>query len=180
LVISSADDELADSTVAAYLAWAAAEMGNRVLLIDADLRLPHLHDFLELDNEKGFGNILGGASDIKATVKRSDTEPNLFVLAAGTTDHDPVRLLSTKRLQQFVEKAESFFDLVIYDAPPFSQYADAALLSAETSGLVLVSHLGTVKSNQLEQTLEKLWISKISLIGIIAKEAANKLALLPV
>jgi capsular exopolysaccharide synthesis family protein len=180
LVISSADDELADSTVAAYLAWAAAEMGNRVLLIDADLRLPHLHDFLELDNEQGFGNILGGESEMKAAVKRSTTEPNLFVMTTGTTDYDPVSLLATQKLQQFVEKTESYFDLVIYDAPPFSQYADAALLSAEATGLVLVSHLGTVKSNQLEQTLEKLWVSKIPLIGIVAKEGSSKLALLPV
>lgn len=180
LVISSADNQLADSTTAAYLAWAAAELGNRVLLIDADLRFPHLHNFLELPNTHGFSNILAGELDLKNVIKRSPTEPNLFVLTTGSADTDPARLLSSIKMKQFIAKTESYFDLVIYDSPPFSEYADASLLSAETSGLVLVSHLGTVKSAQLEQALEKLWISKIPLIGLIAKEAASKLALLPV
>lgn len=180
IVISTADDELADSTTAAYLAWAAAELGNRVLLIDADFRFPHLHNFLGLSNEKGFGNVLSKDLDLKGAIKQSPIEPNLFVLTTGTTAIDPVRLLSSTKIKEFVNKVESYFDLVIYDSPPFSQYADASLLAAETSGLALVSQLGTVKSNQLEQTLEKLWISKIPLIGLIAKEAATKLALLPV
>lgn len=180
LVISSADNQLADSTTAAYLAWAAAELGNRVLLIDADFRFPHLHNFLELPNQQGFANILAGELDLKNVIKRSPTEPNLFVLTTGTTAVDPARLLSSTKMKQFVTKTESYFDLVIYDSPPFAEYADAALLSAESSGMVLVSHLGTVKSAQLEQALEKLWISKIPLIGLIAKEAASKLALLPV
>ncbi|MGG6238285.1 GumC family protein [Nodosilinea sp. AN01ver1] len=180
LVISSADNQLADSTTAAYLAWAAAELGNRVLLIDADLRFPHLHNFLELPNDQGFGNILAGELDLKNVIKRSPTEPNLFVLTTGTTKIDPARLLSSTKMAQFIAKTESYFDLIIYDSPPFAEYADAALLSAETSGLVLVSHLGTVKSVQLEQTLEKLWIAKIPLVGLIAKEATSKPSLLPV
>jgi len=180
LVISSADNQLADSTTAAHLAWAAAELGNRVLLIDSDFRFPHLHNFLDLSNDQGFGNVLAGDLDLKNVIKRSPTEPNLFVLTTGTTNIDPTRLLSSAKMRQFIAKTEAYFDLVIYDSPPFSEYADAALLSAETDGLVLVSHLGTVKSAQLEETLEKLWIAKIPLIGLIAKEAASKIALLPV
>ncbi|HIK46200.1 MAG TPA: polysaccharide biosynthesis tyrosine autokinase, partial [Leptolyngbyaceae cyanobacterium M65_K2018_010] len=180
LVISSADSQVADSTTAAYLAWALAEMGQRVLLIDADFRFPHLHNFLELPNEKGFSNILAGELDLKQVIKRSPVETNLFVLTAGTATQDPVRLLSSERIKQFRNKTESYFDLVIYDAPPFAEYADAALIAAEASGLALISHLGTVKSAQLEQTLERLWIAKIPLLGLIAKETAPKLALLPV
>ncbi|NJL47219.1 MAG: polysaccharide biosynthesis tyrosine autokinase [Leptolyngbyaceae cyanobacterium SM2_5_2] len=152
LVISSADNQLADSTTAAHLAWAAAELGNRVLLIDADFRFPHLHNFLDLSNEQGLGNVLAGELDLKNVIKRSPTEPNLFVLTTGTTSVDSTRLLSSAKMRQFIAKTESYFDLVIYDSPPFSEFADAALLSAETNGLVLVSHLGTVKSAQLEET----------------------------
>jgi capsular exopolysaccharide synthesis family protein len=180
LVISSTDDQVADSTTAAYLAWAAAEMGNRVLLIDADFRFPHLHSFLNLPNQKGFSNILVGELDLKHVIKRSPVEPNLFVLTAGSATSDPVRLLSSNKIQQFIAKTESYFDLVIYDVPPFAEYADASLIAAEASGLALVSHLGTVKSTQLEQALEKLWISKLPLLGLIAKEYASKGALLPI
>jgi polysaccharide biosynthesis transport protein len=180
LAISSADNQLSNATTAAYLAWAAAELGNRVLLIDADFRFPHLHNFLDLPNQHGLANILAGELDLKNVIKRSPTEPNLFVLTSGTTALDPARLLSSVKMKQFVAKTEAHFDLVIYALPPLAEYADASLLGAETSGLVLVSHLGTVKSAQLEQSLEKLWISRIPLIGLIVKEATSKLALLPV
>lgn len=180
LVISSADNQVADSTTAAYLAWAVAEMGQRVLLIDADFRYPHLHTFLELPNDKGLSNILAGELELKQVIKRSPIEPNLFTLTAGSATGDPVRLLSSNKIQQFIAKTEGYFDLVIYDAPPFAEYADASLIAAEASGLALVSNLGTVKSAQLEQALEKLWISKIPLLGLIAKEYAPKGALLPI
>jgi len=178
LVISAAD-EVADATTAAYLAWAAAEMGNRVLLIDADFRFPHLHNCLERPNENGFSNVLAGELDLEQVIMRSPLEPNLFVLTAGSATSDPVRLLSAHKIQPFIAKAEGCFDLVIYDAPPLVAYADASLIAAAASGLALVSHLGTVQSAQLEQALEKIWISKIPLLGLIAKEPAAKRALLP-
>ena len=178
LVISAAD-EVADATTAAYLAWAAAEMGNRVLLIDADFRFPHLHNCLERPNENGFSNVLAGELDLEQAIMRSPLEPNLFVLTAGSATSDPVRLLSAHKIQPFIAKAEGCFDLVIYDAPPLVEYADASLIAAAASGLALVSHLGTVQSAQLEQALEKIWISKIPLLGLIAKEPAAKRALLP-
>ncbi|MFZ4675786.1 MAG: polysaccharide biosynthesis tyrosine autokinase [Nodosilinea sp.] len=178
LVISAAD-EVADATTAAYLAWAAAEMGSRVLLIDADFRFPHLHNCLERPNENGFSNVLAGELDLEQVIMRSPLEPNLFVLTAGSATSDPVRLLSAHKIQPFIAKAEGCFDLVIYDAPPLVEYADASLIAAAASGLALVSHLGTVQSAQLEQALEKIWISKIPLLGLIAKEPAAKRALLP-
>jgi capsular exopolysaccharide synthesis family protein len=155
-------------------------MGQRVLLIDADFRYPHLHSFLDLPNDKGLSNILAGELELKQVIKRSPIEPNLFTLTAGSATGDPVRLLSSTKIQQFIAKTEGYFDLVIYDAPPFAEYADASLIAAEASGLALVSNLGTVKSAQLEQALEKLWISKIPLLGLIAKEYAPKGALLPI
>jgi capsular exopolysaccharide synthesis family protein len=180
LVVSSVDEELLDSTTATYLAWAAAEMGHRVLLIDADLRFPHLHEPLGLPNKEGFSDALVGTKNLKQLIRRSPAEPNLFVLPAGILSTDPVKLLSTAKIRQFVTRVEPHFDLVIYHAPPFSEYADASLLAAEASGLALVSPLGSVKSAQLEDTLERLWVSKIPLVGIIAKEPSPKASLLPI
>jgi succinoglycan biosynthesis transport protein ExoP len=178
LIISSVDDDPADSTTATYLAWAAAAMGNRVLLVDANFRFPHLHEFLGLPNEKGFSNILARELDTKQVIKRSALESNLFVLTTGTTPTDPARLLAANKIKPFMAKATARFDLIIFDSPSFSDYADAGLLAAEASGLALVSNLGMVRSAQLEATLEKLWISKIPLVGLIAKEAAPKISLL--
>ena len=101
-------------------------------------------------------------------------------MTAGTAGFDPVRLLSADAINQAMGKIEAQFDLVIYNTPAFFQYVDASLLAAETSGLVLVAHLGVVKSHRLEQTLEKLWLSRVPLMGLLAKEAVAKPALLPV
>ena len=180
LVISSVTEDLADYTTATYLAWAAAEMGNRVLLVDADLRFPHLHEPLGLPNEQGFSNFLGGGIELRQIIRRSPAEPNLFVLPAGVPPTDPVKLLSTSKIRQFITRVEVNFDLVIYNTPSYSDFADASLLAAEASGFLLVSNLGSVKSAQLQETLEKLWVSKIPLLGLIAKESAPKAALLPI
>ncbi|MBD0270131.1 MAG: polysaccharide biosynthesis tyrosine autokinase, partial [Cyanobacteria bacterium Co-bin8] len=172
MVISSAEPQEGKSTVAAYLAQAAAAMGERVLLIDADLRLPYLHEFFGLTNTVGLVNLLTEEFDTKNVIHRSKTEPNLFVLTTGTALADPVRLLSARAINHLMNKIRKNYDLIIFDAPSVHEYADAALIGAETDGMVLVSNLGKLKSTQLEQALEKLWISKISVLGIVAREAS--------
>ena len=126
---------------------------------------------------KGFSDLLVDPEDLCV---QSPSERNLFVMTAGTAGFDPVRLLSADAINQAMGKIEAQFDLVIYNTPAFFQYVDASLLAAETSGLVLVAHLGVVKSHRLEQTLEKLWLSRVPLMGLLAKEAVAKPALLPV
>ncbi len=180
LTISSADDQVSDATTAAYLAWSAAETGNRVLLIDADLRDPSLHTLLDLNNEKGFSNVLSGDLELKNALCKSTIESNLFVLTAGSAYLEPAKILTVSRIRKFLSLIGSHFDLVIFSSPSFLDYADSALIAGETDGLALVSNLGKVKSAQLEQNLEKVWVSKIPLVGIIAKEAAPKFSLLGV
>jgi polysaccharide biosynthesis transport protein len=172
MVISSAEPQEGKSTVAAYLAQAAAAMGERVLLVDADLRLPYLHDMFGLDNTVGLSNLLTEEFEVHNVIQRSQTEPNLFILTTGTALADPVRMLSSRAIHQLINKIRKNYDLIIFDAPSVHEYADAALIGAETDGMILVSNLGKLKSTQLEQALEKLWVSKISVLGIVAREAS--------
>lgn len=179
LVLSSVDEELHDSTTAAYLAWVAAEMGNRVLLIDADFRESNLHEVFDLPNYEGFSTLLVEDTPLRLVYRESPREDNLFVVTTGNVNLDPSRLLMSNNIRKLVQQAEAEFDLVLFNCPPFSQYADAGLIAAETSGLILLSHLGMVKSYQLEETLERLWVSQLPLIGLIAKETSTKSSLLP-
>ena len=100
-------------------------------------------------------------------------------MTTGQTARDPAKLLLSHHIRKLIKQAQAEFDLVIFNCPPFTQYADAGLIAAETNGLALLSHLGAVKSYQLEETLEKVWISNLPLIGFIAKEMPPKLPLLP-
>lgn len=174
VVVSSAEAGEGKTTVALNMAEAAAAMGERVLLIDANLRLPCLHRYLNLSNQNGFTNLLAGSKRFREALQQSPTEANLYILTAGEKVADSSRLLTSKTVGQFCAKVKPDFDLIIFDTPSILNWADPILIANETDGMILVSHLGQIKSTQLESALERLWISKVSLLGIVAKEAPSQ------
>jgi capsular exopolysaccharide synthesis family protein len=173
LIVSSATQGEGKSTVAMYLAQAAAVMGRRVLLVDTNLRYPSL--------QKRFGAIgFQGLTDIIATdvafedvIERSPLEDNLFVLTAGSIPPDPIRLLASQTMQDLMANLQAAFDLVIYDAPPLVGIADAYLLATQTNGIVLVTGLGKLKRSVLEQALEGLKVAGTPVLGVVANKAKD-------
>ena len=169
LVISSAAPAEGKSTVAIHLARAAAAMGQRVLLVDTDLRHPNLHNRLELMNMRGLTNIISTENlDFNNVILRSPLEDNLFVLTAGSVPPDPIRFLASQKMKDLMEQLQVAFDLVIYDAPPLLGLADVPLLAAQTNGVVLVAGLGKLKRSLLEQTLDELKVSGTPILGLVA------------
>ncbi|MEL7034357.1 MAG: polysaccharide biosynthesis tyrosine autokinase [Cyanobacteria bacterium J06592_8] len=156
VVISSAMLGEGKSTVAIYLAQAAAEQGRRVLLVDTDLRQPNLHSFLGLANMQGLTDVISSDLDFNHVIQQSPQENNLFVLTAGSTPPDPIRVLASQKMLDLMGQLRSAFDLIVYDTPPLTGLADAFLLASETNGLVLVTSLGQVKRSALENTLDQL------------------------
>lgn len=173
IVVSSADEFSQTPTVATLMARAAATMGEKVLLVDANMRFPHLHNlFGNQDNSSSWIDCLGGKSEFEGLMQQSPSELNLYMLPTGVASAEAIRLLSSKSIRSFIDRISPKFDLIIFDAPSAQRYADAALIAAESDGLILSSSLGQTKSLQLKQVLEKLWISKINVLGIAASEAA--------
>ncbi len=169
LAISSAAPAEGKSTVAIHLAQAAAAMGQRVLLVDTDLRHPNLHNRLELMNMRGLTNIISTENlDFNNVILRSPLEDNLFVLTAGSVPPDPIRFLASQKMKDLMEQLQVAFDLVIYDAPPLLGLADVPLLAAQTNGVVLVAGLGKLKRSLLEQTLDELKVSGTPILGVVA------------
>lgn len=174
LVISSAAFADGKSTVAIYLAQAAAAMGQRVLLVDTDLRYPNLHERLNLNNEKGLSNFLATkATDFNEAIQRSILEENLFILTAGSIPPDPTRLLASAKMEDLMEKLEAIFDLVIYKAPPLVGFADPYLLANHTDGVLLVATLGKLKRSALEKTLDELRTSATPVLGLAINGAQD-------
>jgi capsular exopolysaccharide synthesis family protein len=171
LVISSTAPAEGKTTVAAYLAQAAAAMDQRVLLVDTDLRFPRLHDYLNLSNDYGLVNVLSEDLPFADVLQKSPVEPNLYILTAGSIPPDPTRSLSSQKMQRLMEQVQKQFDLVIYDAPPLLGYADAFLVAAQTNGVILVAELGKLKRSLLEQLLEQLRISSTSVLGVVVQKA---------
>ncbi|MBW4545021.1 MAG: polysaccharide biosynthesis tyrosine autokinase [Symplocastrum torsivum CPER-KK1] len=168
LVLSSSVPADGKSTVATYLAQAAAAMGQRVLLVDADLRRPQVHVRTDLPNVWGLSNVISSEINVDDVIQRSPLEDNLFVLTAGQIPPDPTRLLCSKKMQNLVERFQEAFDLVIFDTPPLLGLADARLLAAHTDGIVMVVGLGRTDRAVLTQVLYGLRTSHARVLGLVA------------
>jgi capsular exopolysaccharide synthesis family protein len=176
LVISSAAPAEGKSTTAFYLARAAAAMGQRVLLVDADLRRPQLHVLLEVPNLRGLSNVLTSELPLSQVVQRvtlagpdDDAVADLlYVLPAGPVPPDPVKLLSSRRMQSLMHHLQTQFDLIIYDMPPLVGFADGTVLANHTDGMVMVVGLGRTDRSSLMQALESVKLSPVTILGLVA------------
>lgn len=171
--VSSALPSEGKSTVALYLARAAAAMGEKVLLVDADLRRPQIHQRADLPNVWGLSHIISTEMEVGNIIQQSPVEDNLFILTAGQIPPNPTRLLSSQKMRGLIEQFQENFNLVIFDTPPLLGFADAKLLAAQTDGLVLVVGIDRADKNALEQALEGLKLSNVTILGAIANGVKN-------
>jgi capsular exopolysaccharide synthesis family protein len=166
LAIGSAVPADGKSTVSVFLGRVAASMGQRVLMVDADMRRPRMHQRLGLPNLRGLSNVL--ANDLEPAQAIQMAEPNLSVLTAGQVPPDPTRLLSSQRMQRLAEEFAENFDLVIYDTPPLLGLADGSLLGAYLDGILLVVGLGKTDRSAVLATIENLDVSCVPILGVVA------------
>lgn len=168
LVIGSVSSGDGKSTVALNLAETAAAIGQRVLLVDADLRYPKVHTKLDLPNLRGLSDTIMTDLSLNEAIQRSPTEENLFVLTAGSLPSDPIKLLSSRKMQCLMEQFQDFFDLVIYDSPPLFGLADASILASQTDGLILLVGLAKTDRTMVKQVLDGLSIAGSPVLGVVA------------
>ena len=134
------------TTVTANLAIALAETGQRVLLIDADMRRPRIHSLFGLDNRKGLTSLLQNGFQGQQQAPSTDTEtlcqptvvPGLFVLTAGPSVSGPTNLLYAKHLPGYLRKYTESFDMILLDTPPMMTIPDARLIGRMASAILLV------------------------------------------
>lgn len=168
ILITSALPSDGKSTVASYLAQVATAMGQRVLIVDVDLRKPQVHERLNMPNELGLSNLITDDLPMKSAIQQVTPGGQLFVLTAGKIPPDPTKLLSSQKMQQLMGAFSRCFDLVIYDAPPATGFADVSLVGQRTDGLVLVSRIGKTDRTVLTQTIETLKLAQIPILGAVA------------
>jgi succinoglycan biosynthesis transport protein ExoP len=173
LVISSSMPLEGKSTTSLHLAQAAAAMGQKVLLVDADLRRPQIHAMLDLPNVWGLSHAISTDLEINDIIQRSPTEDNLYILTAGQIPPDPTRLLSSQKMRSLIAKFRESFELVIFDTPPLLGLADGKFLSTHTDGMLLVVRLGRTERTIFKQVLDSLKVSSSSALGLIANGAKD-------
>ncbi len=173
LTISSAEPGDGKTTVAVNLAQAAAAMGQRVLLVDADLRHPQVHHLLGLSNQSGLSDVITSNVNVKNALQQSPTRENLMILTAGQAAADPTEVLTSGKMRVLMERFQMVFDLVIYDTPPLVGLADSSLVAVQTNGLAMVVRLGKTKRPAIVQALEEVKISSTTVLGVIANGSAE-------
>lgn len=165
-VVSSAGPGEGKSTTTANLAIALAETGARVALVDGDLRLPHVADYMGIEGGVGLTDVLIGRAELVDVLQQWGTG-KLFVLPSGRTPPNPSELLGSQAMQRTLEALASAFDYVLIDAPPLLLVTDAAVVSRFTSGVLMVAASGTTKKPQLTAAVEKLDAIGSRLFGVI-------------
>lgn len=164
LLITSSRPGEGKSTSAFAIAKSMANLGSKVLLIDADLRNPTFASTRK--NGDGFGNLLTSEKPISSAIEKTTTE-NLSLLPTGRFSESEVELLSSNRLPSLIEEAANNFELVVIDGPPILGLADAPLLASVAQATVLVIESGGTRTNDLQDMIQRLNDADASICGVI-------------
>ena len=166
LLVTSALPGEGKSTVAMNLALALAEVGHRVVLVDADLRRPTVADRLDLEGGAGLSTVLLGRADVDDVLQEWGAH-GLHVLTSGAVPPNPVQLLSSARMTALMAELGAHHDVVVVDAAPVLPVTDALVLARAVSGVVVVADSSSVRRAQLAETLESLVRVDARLSGVV-------------
>ncbi|GAB2886824.1 chain length determinant protein tyrosine kinase EpsG [Uliginosibacterium flavum] len=169
IAITSPEHGEGRSWLAANLAVVFSQLGERTLLIDADMRRPRQHELFKLDNRVGLSAILSGRAGSEA-IKRITPLLGLSVLPSGATPPNPQELLARPAFSQLLEKLSETYDVILIDTPPATDYADAQTVAVRASGALLVARKNVSSSNQLRDAATIITQAGAVLVGSVINE----------
>jgi len=173
LVVSSSGPGEGKSTTTANLAIALAETGVRVALLDGDLRLPRIADYMGMEGGVGLTNVLIGQVELADALQKWGAN-QLFVLPSGPVPPNPSELLGSAAMDRTLASLEEYFDYVLIDAPPLLLVTDAAVVGKKTSGVILVAASGKTKKQELAGAIRTLETAGVSMLGTVVTMLPTK------
>ncbi len=174
LLLTSAQSNKGKSVSASNVACSLAKMGMKVLIVDADLRKPSIHNKIGIENELGLTDFLSGEIDLVGITKPVKQVAGLYVITAGKYTPDPVSLLSHERMSYLTTRASQIFDYVIIDAPPVIGFADTLILSSLATSTIIVDQEKTLKINNVKFVLEQLSRVSNNVEGFLLVNSTHK------
>lgn len=154
------------SWLAANLAVVFSQLGERTLLIDADLRNPSQHVRFGLDDHAGLSSILSGRVT-QTVVQRIPEFVDLSVLVAGAVPPNPQELLARPQLKRLLNEFASVYDVILIDTPPASRYADMQAVAAEAGGGLMLARQDVSRVSALRECAELLRTANARLVGTV-------------
>ena len=161
------------SYLAANLAVVFSQLGERTLLVDADLRTPRQHEIFFLENKVGFSTVLSGRSREEAIVRIPDLG-GLCVLPAGPVPPNPLELLNRLNFDEFLIQAKSSFDVVIIDTPALSAGEDGAMMAVRTGAALAVARSGKTRMDEYNDMVRGLMYAGVAVVGSVLNEVRVK------
>lgn len=167
VAVTSYRENEGKTTVVLNLAQSLAELGKRVLVIDADMRKSIMAGrHTRVKHPVGLSEILTGMAKLSDGLYSTQHE-NLHIIFAGKYPPNPVELLSGKYFAQLLEETKKYYDYVIIDTPPLGQVIDAAVISPLTDGVLLVMANNSVRVKQADSMISQLHKSDSKILGIV-------------
>lgn len=155
LLVTSPGPREGKTTVATSIAITLAQSSKRVLLIDTDLRRPRIHRTFDCPSTVGTTSVLVGDASLEEAVQET-VVPGLFILPCGPIPPNPAELLHTAKFRELVEEASRTFDRVVLDSPPLGAVTDAAIISPQVQGTILVVKAQATARDAVRTSLRQL------------------------
>jgi non-specific protein-tyrosine kinase len=168
ILVTSADNMVEKSSAVANLAVAMAQAGDRITLVDGDLRRPQQHEIFGLSNQRGLTTWL--QEEIPAPLQKTQVE-GLHVLVSGPPVTNPVALLSRKRMADILVELQEQADYVLVDAPPVLAVTDAAIWASKVNGVVLLINAGGTKRDHAQRAKAVLETVHARMVGAVLLNA---------
>ena len=172
LLFSSPGPSEGKSTSSINYAVMLAQQGERVLLVDADIRRPALHRAMDVLREPGLTNLLVGDADVREALRPS-VLPNVDLLPSGPFPPNPSELLNSKKMKQLLREFEGTYDQIILDSPPILAVTDSAMLGTHTDGVVLVLRSGHTEQRAAERAVDQVRRVGVRILGAVLNEVAS-------
>lgn len=155
------------STTSMNIAYMMAEIGRKVLLVEADMRLPSICEVLDIPRKEGLSNVLAGLVDFEKCIQPSGVFDNFNVLAAGAIPPNPSELLGSKRMDELVKKLKEDYDIIIFDMPPVNEVSDSLVMARFLDGMLMVVRKDYCFREALAEAMYQIELSNVNLIGFV-------------
>lgn len=165
LMVTSSMMSEGKTTTLTNLAETFAQAGSRVIIVDADLRRPRVHQVFEVSNQQGLTNVLAGQVGLKDVVKVAGSQIN--ILTSGPIPPNPSELLGSTKMKELVQVLSDHYDIVLIDTPPVNVVTDAAVLSTLVDGVILAIASGKTEIEAGKRALKSLEAVNANVIGTV-------------
>jgi len=166
LMIVNAEPADARTAIAANLALITAQQGGQVILLDGDLKNPHLHRLFDMENKNGFRELLNGQLDIKNASRAVKDVAGMTLISGGVAEKDSTAWLDAKKWEDLLSELKRSADLVIVDGPP-ANVADAQILASKMDAVLLTIRSGRTRIDSAQATLRRFQLIGARVTGAV-------------